>query len=108
MNRLLIRMALVAGLVMSLAGCPWNTKPNVPETVTVTVTDYRDLPDWIKPVPVYQRSGSRVNDHLNAECRHKVAQEIANCRITAAQRIVGGQKVEPEACELKQQCEDKP
>ena len=101
-----IRLVLMVILVALLAGCPWNTKPNVPEQVTVTVTEYRNLPDWIRTVPVYERIGTTVHDHLNAECRHKVDQMVANCRIAAAQSISAGQDVKPEACNLVVVCED--
>lgn len=100
------RVALGLMLVALLAGCPWNTKPNVPEQVTVTVTEYRNLPDWIRTVPVYERIGTTVRDHLTAECRHKVDQVTANCRIAAAQSIAAGKDVKPEACDLVVVCED--
>lgn len=103
---LYIRLALMFMLVALLAGCPWNTKPNVPEQVTVTVTEYRNLPDWIRTVPVYERIGTTVHAHLTAECRHKVDQMVANCRIAAARSIAAGQDVKPEACNLVVVCED--
>lgn len=101
-----IRFALMYMLVLLVAGCMGNTRPNVPEQVTVTVTEYRDLPAWIQPVPVYQRLGTTVGDHLTAECRHKIDQMVANCRIAAAQNIGAGKDVKPEACNLQVVCED--
>ena len=103
-----IRLALMFMLVALLAGCPWNTRPNVPKQVIVTVTEYRDLPAWIQPVPVYQRSGTTVGDHLTAECRHKADQMVANCRIAAAQAIGAGKDVKPEACAVQVECRDQP
>lgn len=103
---LCIRVALWFMLVALLAGCHWGIKPNVPEQVTVTVTEYRNLPDWIRTVPVYERIGTTVHAHLTAECRHKVDQMVANCRIAAAQSIAAGQDVKPEACNLVVVCED--
>lgn len=94
------------GIVFALLLTACNTTPNVPEQVTVTVTDYRPLPEWIQPVPIHQRSDSTVRAHLTAECRHKLDQAVANCRISAARRIVAGQGVEPAECALQIACED--
>ena len=91
-------------LLLTLAGC--RTAPNVPKQVIVAVPEYRPLPEWIAPVPVYQRSGSTVADHLTAECRHKLDQQLANCRIGAARRIVAGEAVEPGICALDVACGD--
>ena len=101
MTRLLLCIALAL-----LAGC--KTAPEVPKQVTVTVTDYRPLPEWIAPVPVYQRSGSTVRDHLTAECRHKQDQATANCLIQAARRIVDGQAVARTDCPPPPPCKDTP
>lgn len=99
MSRLLLCMAIAL-----LAGC--KTVPEVPKQVTVTVTDYRPLPDWIAPVPLHQRSGSSVRDHLTAECRHKQDQATANCLISAARRIVAGEALERGACPPSPPCQD--
>jgi hypothetical protein len=98
-------LAIAAALAL-LAGC--RTTPSVPKQVTVTVTDYRPLPDWIAPVPVYQRSGSTVRDHLTAECRHKQDQATANCLIRAARRIVAGEALARADCPPPPPCEDTP
>lgn len=100
------RLPMSMLLVLLLAAC--RTAPNVPKQVTVTVPEFRPLPAWVAPVPIYQRSGSTVRDHLTAECRHKIDQATANCRITAAQRIVAGQAVDKAACDAPTTCEDSP
>ena len=99
-------LLIIALLCACLTAC--QSTPVVPKTVTVTVPEYRPLPAWITPVPVYQRSGSTVGDHLTAECRHKLDQQVANCRIAAAVKIVNGQAVVQSECALVEQCKDAP
>lgn len=95
---------LTAITVLLLAACG-PTKPNVPETVYVTVTKFKPLPEWATApvdVPKPARNGETVRDHL----KHEDALDAAfdrlngeiNCRLRLLVKLDRGEAVGPEEC----------
>lgn len=85
-----------------LAAC--TTVPNVPETATVTITEYRDIPDWAtKPITV-QKPAKAVTgrEHLVREnALDKLVDYIlgiANCHRRLLIELDKGESGDPKEC----------
>ena len=96
---------LIAIAALALLTACGPTKPNVPETVYVTVTKFKPLPEWaVAPVDVPKpaRKGDTVRDHL----KHEDALDAAfdrlngeiNCRLRLLVKLDKGEAVSREEC----------
>lgn len=97
MNRALILLSVLA---FALAGCGSMPKvPNVPKVATVTVTEYRTLPDWlIQTLPVRERLNGAVGEFVLSENANTAALRLANCRFLLLQRLSAGEEVRKDEC----------
>jgi type IV pilus biogenesis protein CpaD/CtpE len=97
-------MRILIILALLLAGCA-STLPNVPETVYVTVQEFKPLPAWATaPVSVTKpiRQGDTVRAHLSHEdaldgAYDRLLGEI-NCRIRLLVKLDDGEAVSPDDC----------
>ncbi len=96
---------LALALIVLLAACGRETKPNVPDTVYVTVEKFKPLPEWATApvdVPKPARKGDTVRDHL----KHEDALDAAfdrlngeiNCRLRLLVKLDKGEAVSREEC----------
>jgi len=95
MKLLLLPLLLV---VCGFGSC--QSKPNVPETVTVVVEKYKDLPTWateqlVKPQAVNGTVGARLT---NEDQRGNTI-DLANCHRRLLTKLDKGEAVKPEECE---------
>lgn len=91
----MILLALLA--VLALAGC--GTTREMPETVTVTVEKYRDLPAWAtdeldKPMAADGTVGARIK----SENARGQTIDLANCHRRLLRDIDAGRVVERDTC----------
>ncbi|WP_396616795.1 hypothetical protein ACHZ97_04255 [Lysobacter soli] len=98
MIRASLHIALLAAAV-SLSACARDARPAVPETVTVVVERYRDLPEWAtQPLPKPEAANGTVGARLhNEEARGGVI-DLGNCHRDLLSRLDRGESVDPKAC----------
>lgn len=93
--------------VLMLAACsryPARTviKPDtpLPQTVAVTVTEWRPVPTWaIEPVQVPPRQNDTVGEHLRHEHALEQATKLMNCHRRLLRRLNAGETPERKECE---------
>jgi hypothetical protein len=89
---------MLGAAAMLLAACA--TVPNVPETVTVTVTQMVPVPTWATdPLPVAKRRNETVGEHLRVEDANTgMLDAVANCHRRLLARLNAGEKVDQKDC----------
>jgi hypothetical protein len=97
-----MRACLALSLVL-LAGCGIQqrlvAKPNVPQTVTVTVEKYRPLPDWAKAVlPNLPPIDGTVGAIWHADEARAATLDFANCTRRLLARLDKGETVSSKEC----------
>lgn len=99
------RFLRVLAITLLLVACGRETKPPVPETVYVTVTKFKKLPQWaVAPIDVDKptRNGDTVRAHLTNEdaldaAFDRLTGEI-NCRLRLLAKLDKGEAVSPQEC----------
>ena len=96
--RTLIAMAAFA----LLAACRTTPEPpTVPETVTVVVERYRDMPEWATdPLPTPQPVDGTVGALLDSHEARGSVNGLANCHRRLLRQLDRGEDVRPDACEV--------
>lgn len=98
----MIRALRLAIVVLALpaagfTGC--QTRPNVPEQVTVVVEKFRPLPAWAKePLPKPQPADGTVRERIRSEHARGVVIDLANCHRRLLARLDSGEAVDPKEC----------
>jgi hypothetical protein len=85
---------------LALLGCQrFVSKPNVPQTVTVTVEKWRPLPLWaLAPLPNAAPVDGTVRALLLANDQRAATLDFANCRSRLLARLDKGETPDPKEC----------
>lgn len=91
-------IALICCLL--LGACTGNVRTQLPETVTVTVEKYRDLPPWAKNVklPNDPPADSRLGSILKANDTRAGTIDYANCLFRLLDALDRGESVSIKDC----------
>lgn len=85
-------------LTAGWTGC--ERKPTPPQTVTVTVTKYRPLPDWATAeLPVATPADGTVGARVQSHHVRGLTLELANCHRRLLRKIDKGESVTKDECE---------
>lgn len=77
-----------------------QSRPNVPEQVTVVVEKYRDLPDWAtKPLPLPHPADGSVAERLQSEHDRGEVILLGNCHRLLLRKMDNGEPVDPKECD---------
>jgi hypothetical protein len=92
--------ACVALILLALVGCQrFVSKPNVPQTVTVTVEKWRPLPDWaLAPLPNAAPVDGTVGALWHANEARAATVDYANCIFRLLARLDKGETPSVKEC----------
>jgi hypothetical protein len=97
-----MKTSILAAILITLAlpGCQrFVAKPNVPQTVTVTVEKWRPLPLWaLAPLPNAAPVDGTVRALLIANDQRAATLDYANCRSRLLARLDKGETVSTKEC----------
>lgn len=90
----------LALILLALCGCQrLVVKPNVPQTVTVTVEKWRPLPVWaLAALPNASPVDGTVRALLLANDQRAATLDYANCRSRLLARLDKGETPDPKEC----------
>ncbi len=95
-------LAIVAVLsaTFTISGCGTTPRmPEVPETVTVVVKEYRPWPSWMTdPLPEHVPASQAVGALLQSGNARLETIRVENCRKALARRLGAGEEVNPRDC----------
>ena len=97
-----MKLILLLILTVLLCACHMETKPQIPETVTVVVTKYKPLPTWATdPLPLPQPKDDTVESHLKSENARGEIINLANCERLLLKKLDKGEKINKHDCDTK-------